>query len=119
MGVLTGRASPITTHRMLELGVDMIEQCTAMGKLEAFEDLCRRAGVEAEQVAYIGDDLADLPVLVRCGYPMAVADAVAEVREVAKFVTTAAGGRGAVREAVEHLLKQMGRWGEVIEGYGM
>ena len=119
MGVLTGRPSVITTHRMMELGVEMIEQCSAMGKLEAYEDLCRRAGVEDEQVAYIGDDLADLPVMVRVGYPVAVADAAAEVRSVAKYVTETPGGRGAVRETIEHLLKGMGRWDEVLERYGI
>ena len=119
IGIITGRASVITTHRMMELGVDMVEQCSAMGKQEAYEDLLRRAGVDDSQVAYIGDDLADLPVMVRVGYPMSVADGSADVRRVAKYVTTLPGGRGAVREAIEHLLKRMGRWDEVLERYGI
>lgn len=119
IGVITGRASVITTHRLTELGVQMIEQCSAMGKQEAYEDLLRRAGVDDSQVAYIGDDLADLPVMVRVGYPMSVADGAPEVRGVAKFVTTLPGGRGAVREAIEHLLKKMNRWDEVLERYGI
>ncbi len=65
----------------------------------------------------IGDDLPDLPVLRLAGYPMAVADAVPEVRDVARFVTVRPGGRGAVREAIEHLIKGLGRWDEVLERF--
>ena len=63
-------------------------------------------------------DLPDLPMLRKAGYPMAVADAVAEVRQAAAFVTTRAGGHGAVREAVEHLLTAKGRWHEAVELFG-
>jgi len=119
LGIITGRASAVTTLRARELKVDYVEQCHAMGKVESYEDICKRAGVTDDEVAYIGDDLADLPVLTRVGYPIAVADACEEVREVARFTTTKHGGRGAVREAIEHLLKSMGRWEEVLERYGL
>lgn len=118
VGILTGRPSLVTTHRAAELKIDLVSQGKAMEKLAAYEDLCRRAGVTDERVAYIGDDLADLPVLRRVAYPMAPADAVEEVRGVAKYVTERPGGRGAVREAVEHLLKKMNRWNDVLERYG-
>jgi len=118
-GILTGRPSVITTRRAAELGIDLIEQGHAMDKVIGYENLCRVAEASDEQVAFVGDDLADLPVLCRVGYPVAVADAAEEVRSEAKYVTTAPGGRGAVREVVEHLLKQMGRWDEVLESYGL
>jgi 3-deoxy-D-manno-octulosonate 8-phosphate phosphatase (KDO 8-P phosphatase) len=119
LGIITGRPSPITVLRAAELRVDYIEQCPAMGKVTALENICAKAGVEPAAIAFIGDDLADLPVLTRVGYPIAVADAVAEVTSVARYVTQAPGGRGAVRDAIEHLLKSMGRWDEVVEGYGV
>lgn len=83
-----------------------------------FETLCQLAGVMPEDTAYLGDDLVDLPAMLRCGYPMAVADAVAEVRQEARFVT-APGGCAAARDAIEHILKAQGRWDEVIERYAL
>ena len=119
LGIITGRPSPVTMLRAAELGIDYVEQCPAMGKVAALENICAKAAVEPAAVAFIGDDLADLPVLTRVGYPIAVADAAAEVIGVAKYVTRAGGGHGAVREAIEHLLKGMGRWDEVLEAYGV
>jgi len=116
-GVLSGRTSEVTPRRAKELGMEFVVQCSAMHKAEALEDLCADADIDPAEVAYIGDDLADLPVLRRVGYPMAVADAAAEVRDVARYVTRRPGGRGAVREAIEHLLKQMGRWDDVLDAY--
>ncbi len=118
VGLLTARNSRATTHRAAELGIDLIEQ-GASDKLIAFENLCARLDVEPQDVAYMGDDLADLPVLTRVGFPMAPADGAEEVRQVAKFVTHRSGGHGAVREAIEHLLKASGRWDEVLEQYGL
>ncbi|MBI1335867.1 MAG: HAD-IIIA family hydrolase [Phycisphaera sp.] len=118
VGVITGRSSRCVNHRLEELGVSLVMQ-GQHDKRIALETLCQRAGVDLSQSAYLGDDLIDLPALMRCGYPMAVADAVEEVREVAKYVTQAPGGRGAVREAVDHILKQQGRWDELLERYGV
>ncbi len=118
IGILTSRSGRALTHRAAELGIDLVEQ-GAGDKLVTFENICRRTGVLPEQTAYLGDDLADLPVLLRVGYPMAVPDAAAEVRQVAQYITTQPGGRGAVRDAVEHLLGEMGRWDEVLESYGL
>ncbi len=118
-GIITGRPARVTTLRARELGIEYVEQGSALEKVQSLENICAKAGVDLPEVAFIGDDLADLPVLTRIGYPIAVADAVEEVRGVAKYVTGAAGGRGAVREAIEHLLKAMGRWDEVLETYGV
>jgi 3-deoxy-D-manno-octulosonate 8-phosphate phosphatase (KDO 8-P phosphatase) len=118
VGILTSRSGRALTHRAAELGIDLVEQ-GAGDKLVTFENICRRTGVLPEQVAYLGDDLPDLPVLCRVGYPMAVRDAAAEVQQVAKYITKQPGGRGAVRDAIEHLLSAMGRWDEVLESYGL
>ena len=116
VGILTARSSPATEHRATELGIDLIAQGAA-DKRTGLENLCRRAGVTPDTVAYVGDDLADLCVMERVAYPIAVADAAAEVRRVARYVTQAAGGRGAVREAIEHLLDQRGQWPTVVDAY--
>ncbi|MDH3584056.1 MAG: HAD hydrolase family protein [Phycisphaerae bacterium] len=118
-GIITGRPSDVTTLRARELGIDFVEQVPAMEKAAALERVCAAADVDVSQVAFLGDDLGDLPVLVRVGYPMAVGDAAEEVRDTARYVTGARGGRGAVREAVEHLLKSMNRWDEVLAAYGL
>lgn len=115
-GLLTARNSRATTHRAHELGLTIIEQ-GASNKLIAFENICSRLSVEPQQVAYMGDDLADLAVLMRVGFAMAPADAADEVKQVATFITHHPGGRGAVREAIEHLLRAMGKWDEVVETY--
>jgi 3-deoxy-D-manno-octulosonate 8-phosphate phosphatase (KDO 8-P phosphatase) len=119
VGLLSGRPSVVTTLRAAELKIDLVSQGKASEKLKDFEDLCRRAKVTAEEVAYMGDDLADLPVLLRVGFSMTPSDGVEEVRSAVKLVTQARAGRGAVREAVEHLLKGMNRWDEVLEEYGL
>jgi 3-deoxy-D-manno-octulosonate 8-phosphate phosphatase (KDO 8-P phosphatase) len=116
VGILSARSSPATEHRAAELGIDLIVQGAA-DKRSGLENLCRRAGVTPETVACVGDDLADLPVLEQVAYPIAVADGAAEVRRVARYVTQAAGGRGAVREAIEHLLDERGQWPAVVDGY--
>jgi len=87
-------------------------------KLADLKTLLRKLGLELEQVAMIADDLPDLPVLQACGYPIAVANAVAEVKAAARYVTEQPGGAGAVREALEHLLRADGRWSAVLAHYG-
>jgi 3-deoxy-D-manno-octulosonate 8-phosphate phosphatase (KDO 8-P phosphatase) len=75
-------------------------------------------GLQASEVAYMGDDLNDLPVLRRVGYPAAPADAQAEVLEAARFVASKPGGRGAARELVEHLLRAQDKWESIVASYG-
>ena len=116
VGIVSARSSRPTARRARELGIDPIMQGVE-DKAAAMADIARAVGVKPAAVAFLGDDLADLGVMRRVGYPMAVADAAEEVRAVAKHVTAAAGGRGAVREAIEHLLKAMGKWEAVLAKY--
>ena len=114
---LTGKESRGVEHRAKELDVEHVIQGSEdkLGDLTGYLD--DKLKISLEETAMIGDDLPDLPVLLRCGYPIAVADAAAEVRHAARFVTTRRGGRGAVREGIEHLLKIAGRWSEVVAHY--
>ncbi len=119
VGLLTGRMTPAVAHRASELGIAEVESTAASRKAEAYEAIRGRFGRDDDEVAYIGDDLADVPVLRKVGVPIAVADAVPEARAVAALVTRRPGGAAAVREAVEHLLRATGRWGSVLAAYGL
>ena len=114
---LTGRHSAATEMRAEELQIDELLQVPGPAKLEALGAVRERRGLAWEDVAYVGDDLADLQVMRRVGLPVAVANAVSEIRAVADCVTTAPGGHGAVREIVEALLKARGVWPEMLERY--
>ena len=114
---LSGRYSEATALRAGELKVEELLQVPGPRKLEAMGELLGRRGIGWDEVAYAGDDLADLQVLRRVGLPIAVPNAVAEVRALASFVTRAPGGHGAVREIVETLLKARGEWAEMLERY--
>ena len=114
---LSGRHSEATALRAQELKVEEVLQVPGPRKLEAMGGLLTRRGLDWAEAAYAGDDLADLQVLRRVGLPIAVANAVAEVRAVASVVTRAAGGHGAVREIVEALLKARGEWADMLERY--
>jgi 3-deoxy-D-manno-octulosonate 8-phosphate phosphatase (KDO 8-P phosphatase) len=115
--ILTSKQSGSTLARAKMLGIDLIEQ-GADDKLPGFERLLAAAGVDAAQTAYVGDDLLDAPVLRRVAYPITVPDAPAEVRAIARYVTSRPGGHGAVRDAVEHLLKREGAWTQAIAAIG-
>jgi 3-deoxy-D-manno-octulosonate 8-phosphate phosphatase (KDO 8-P phosphatase) len=115
-GVITGRSSQSVTRRAAELGVEFVQQGDAE-KTEAFEQVLKLAGVEESEVAFIGDDLTDIPLMQRSELAVAVADARPEAISVAHYVTVATGGRGAVREVVELILKSQGRWNEIVEHY--
>lgn len=112
-GVITGRDSPAMSQRAREVSMDFVFQGQKK-KLGAYEEAKRLAGVSDEQVAYVGDDLPDLPLLERAGLAVAVGDAVPEVKRVAHYVTRAPGGRGAAREVVELVLKAQGKWIQAI-----
>lgn len=114
--IVSGRKSAAVERRAAELGISPVVQGRD-DKLAAFAEVLAATGLRAEQVCAIGDDLPDVPVLRRCGLPIAVADACAQARDAAAFVTAAPGGRGAVREAIEWLLKLQGRWDEVTARY--
>jgi 3-deoxy-D-manno-octulosonate 8-phosphate phosphatase (KDO 8-P phosphatase) len=114
---LSGRSSESTALRAAELRVDELLQVPGPRKEAVFAELLERRGLDWDEVAFVGDDLADLPVLRRVGLPIAVANAVPEVKAVASFVTRAAGGHGAVREVVEALLRGRGDWADILERY--
>ncbi|HUK54917.1 MAG TPA: HAD hydrolase family protein [Candidatus Binatia bacterium] len=108
-GMITGRESAANAHRARELGMEFVAQKTHH-KIPAFEGILARAGVSADETAYVGDDLPDLPVLARVGLAVAVANATAEVKRQAHYTTRAAGGCGALREVVELILRAQGKW---------
>jgi 3-deoxy-D-manno-octulosonate 8-phosphate phosphatase (KDO 8-P phosphatase) len=86
-------------------------------KIKALEEILAKASVIDSQVAYVGDDLSDIPLMKRVGFAVAVADAAAETRAVAHYVTKAVGGGGALREVVESILKSQGRWSDLVSHY--
>jgi 3-deoxy-D-manno-octulosonate 8-phosphate phosphatase (KDO 8-P phosphatase) len=114
---VSGRSSEATTLRANELRVDELLQVPGPRKAAAFGELLARRGVAWEEVAFVGDDLADLPILRRVGLPIAVANAVPEVKQIASYVTRAGGGHGAVREVVEALFRARGEWPDLLERY--
>ena len=114
--ILSGRSSPVTVKRAEELGISLVEM-GAKDKLPALERLLQQSGCAAEETACIGDDLPDLPLFHKVRFRVAVADAVAELRDAADYVTQTPGGHGAVREAIEFILKAQGRWDAIMERY--
>ena len=115
-GIITGRSSKAVTRRAQELGIEFVRQGDP-DKIAAFEQLLQQAGVDENEVAFVGDDLPDIPLMKRAELAVAVADAVAEARSVAHYVTRAKGGRGAVREVIEVILKSQGRWSDLVDDY--
>jgi len=113
-GCITGRESAALLRRAHEMRMDFIYMKQAL-KIPAYEEILKKAGVREEEVAYVGDDLPDLPILRRVGLAVAVGDAVEEVKKAAHFTTKSAAGRGAIRDAVELILKSRGIWEEMIE----
>lgn len=115
-GIISGRSSSAAERRARELGMAFV-YLGCSSKLMAFEQMLATAGVSSDEVAFIGDDLNDIPVMLRCGLGVAVADAVAEAIEKAHYVTRARGGRGAVREVVELILKEQNCWSQLMERF--
>jgi len=113
---LSGRASKSTKYRAEQLGIDYVfEGC--QDKLAVLKQLLEKLGLSPNRVAYVGDDLLDLPPIRYAGFGVAVANAVGEVKQYADYVTTRQGGSGAVREVIEYILKNTGRWQELIKRY--
>jgi 3-deoxy-D-manno-octulosonate 8-phosphate phosphatase (KDO 8-P phosphatase) len=116
LGLLSGRASGATTRRAAELGISIAVQGTT-DKGEAYAEILRANGLADEEVSYMGDDLLDLPVLARVGLSAAPADAVEDVRARVHWVSSHGGGRGAVREFIELVLKARGRWAPLVQSH--
>jgi 3-deoxy-D-manno-octulosonate 8-phosphate phosphatase (KDO 8-P phosphatase) len=113
VGLLSGRPSEATSRRAKELGIETVIQ-RGGNKIDGYGDIVRQLALEDEHVAYMGDDLQDLAVIARAGFSAAPADAADEVRAVVDWTSTMPGGRGAVREFIELVLKARGRWNDQI-----
>ena len=117
-GVITARSSHIVKLRMDELGVDFIRQGTDQ-KLAAAQQIIEELNLETQNVCYIGDDLTDVGLMKSVGMSASVADAADDVKKVADYVTKSAGGKGAIRELIEMILKSQKRWNELLQSYGI
>lgn len=116
VAIITGKQSRGVAARAAELGIAEVVQGSA-DKLSDARALASRLGADLRGAAMVGDDLPDLPVLRVVRFPIAVANAVDQVRRAAGFVTRRSGGDGAVREAIEHVLSACGRWQDVLRHY--
>jgi len=110
-GLITGRESTAVSQRARECEIEFVYQGRAT-KLGALEEILRTTGAANSEVAYVGDDLPDIPILRLAGLAVAVANAVIEVKQAAHYVTSRSGGEGALREVVELILKAQGKWEE-------
>jgi 3-deoxy-D-manno-octulosonate 8-phosphate phosphatase (KDO 8-P phosphatase) len=115
-GLISGRASETIARRAEELGIELVFQ-KIWNKLEVYEKILVDTALTHAEVAYIGDDLVDIPLLRRVGLAVAVADAVDEVKAVCHFITRRPGGQGAVREVIELILRAQGQWDTLLERY--
>jgi YrbI family 3-deoxy-D-manno-octulosonate 8-phosphate phosphatase len=115
-GLITGRSSHVVKLRAVELDIAIVRQGVD-DKLSVTQSLLQELQLKPEQVAYIGDDLPDLPVVRFVGLGVAVADACAELKQSAHHITTATGGAGAVRETIELILKAQRRWDDLVQSY--
>jgi len=113
-GCITGRESPALLRRAGEMKMEFIYMKQPV-KMPAYEDVLRKAEASDHEVAFVGDDLPDIPLLRRAGLAVAVGDAVPEVKEIAHYTTKALAGHGAIREAVELILRSKGIWEEMID----
>lgn len=116
VGIITGRTSRVVDFRAKELGIEHVYQ-GALKKLESYDDVKMKTGLSDAQIAYVGDDVIDVPVMRRVAFAAAPADGLADARNAAHYVTSAAGGRGAVREVCDLILKGRGLWDEVTARY--
>ena len=114
VGIVTGRKSMALVHRCSNLGIRLLKD-GVKDKAAALEHIGQETGVPAEQTAFVGDDLPDLPIMRRVGVPIAVADAHDQVKQMAVWTTRAKGGCGAVREVSERILQAKGEWEPLIQ----
>jgi 3-deoxy-D-manno-octulosonate 8-phosphate phosphatase (KDO 8-P phosphatase) len=116
VALLSGRASEPTKRRAEQLQIEYVFQ-DCHDKLSVFEKFLEQLGLSPDKVAYIGDDLTDVPVMRYVGFGVTVANAVDEVKQYADYVTTRPGGSGAVREVIEYILKNSGKWQKLMKRY--
>jgi 3-deoxy-D-manno-octulosonate 8-phosphate phosphatase (KDO 8-P phosphatase) len=115
-GLITKRISETVALRARDLKLEHVHQ-GIQDKLTCFEEILNRAGLKAPEAAFVGDDVIDLPVMRNCGLAIAVANARTEVKKEAHYVTAHPGGDGALRDAVEYILKAQGKWKRVVSEY--
>jgi len=116
VALISGRASVPTELRAEQLQIEYVFQ-DCHYKLPVVEQLLDKLGLSPENMVFVGDDLTDMPVIRYVGFGVAVANAVDEVKQSADYVTTRPGGSGAVREVIEYILKNSGRWQELMKRY--
>ena len=114
--IVTGRRSTVVEHRARDLGISEVHQGVT-NKVEISDAILSNRSLNYEQIAFVGDDIVDIPLLRRVGFSAAVADAAEDVRKCADYVTVRKGGRGAVREVCEVILKAKGEWTDVARRY--
>lgn len=116
VALITGRSSEVVAKRARDLGItEVFQKC--FDKEKVYEQLAEKYSLDDHEVAYIGDDIIDIPLLKRIGLPVVVADADDEVKASALMVTEKGGGRGAAREVCDFILKAKGYWKAIIDGY--
>ena len=113
---VTGRTSKIVKRRAKEHNVTEVFQ-GVINKIEVMNKLMKKYKVTPEEIAFLGDDLVDIAIMKKCGFAVAVADAVPEVKEIAHYLTQRGGGKGAIREILDLIIKAQGKWEEVTKSY--
>lgn len=116
VALVTGRRSAVVEHRAKDLGIQEVHQ-GIWNKAEILDQMLQRLGLHPSQVAYVGDDVVDIPIMRRVGWSVAVCDAAEDTRRMASYITRTGGGRGAVREVCEIILKAQGHWHEIAVKY--
>lgn len=116
VAIITGRYSKVVERRAHELGITEIYQRCHI-KSVAYEDLKEKLNLSDNEIAYIGDDIVDISIMKRVGLPVAVADSTEETKAAAVIITTRPGGRGAVREICDLILKAYGKWDDLMDEY--
>lgn len=114
--IISGRAAKATSIRASQLGIEYVYQ-GCLEKLPTYESLLEMAKLAPEQVAFVGDDVVDLPLVIRSGFGVAVKNGVDELKQYADYVTSKQGGDGAIREVIELILKSTGKWEVLMEKY--
>jgi len=115
-GIITGRSSAVIEYRVKDLGIHFLQQ-DSLEKIGPYERICNAAQVKDPEVCYVGDDLTDLPLLLRVGLAVSVANGDDLVCKHAHFRTRRVGGSGAVREAIELILTAQGKWEGILKSY--
>jgi len=116
VGLITGRSSKVVDHRAKDLGIRMVYQ-KVYNKIEVYREIKRKTGLKDHEIAYVGDDIMDIPVLNKVGLAMTVKDCWGDLKRAVDYVSAKEGGRGAVREMAELLLIAQGKWGAITQRY--